>query len=180
MQSVLITGANRGLGLELSKRLAKSGFEVIMTGRDVQAITDACNNVKELTTSSHVYPLLLDVANEEHIQSLPERIRQLPRSAKGLDLLVNNAAIKEDGWNVPVLTRLIETNVKSPVRLALLLAADKSALLNEGGRIMNVSWSGAQLKNFVSPYNQLMDLGSNTFADLDQLLAFDWFHPNRM
>ncbi len=76
--SVLITGANRGLGLELCKQFLKDGYTVYGTARKPEAATE----LKE--TGAHV--LQLDVTSEESISALAKTLKGKP-----LDILINNA-----------------------------------------------------------------------------------------
>lgn len=77
-QTVLITGANRGLGLELSKQFAADGYHVIGTARSPERATD----LKEVADKV----LALDVTSDESIKALSKALNGQP-----IDILVNNA-----------------------------------------------------------------------------------------
>lgn len=90
MSTILITGSNRGLGLEWARQYAEKGWEVIATCRFPEA-ADA------LSALSQSYPNLvvrkLDVTRPEHIDSLRHAMQGKP-----LDLLINNAGVYFERW----------------------------------------------------------------------------------
>jgi NAD(P)-dependent dehydrogenase (short-subunit alcohol dehydrogenase family) len=82
MKTVLITGANRGLGLELARQYAADGWSVIAACRDLRDT----HALDRLPGEIDVVPL--DLADATAIATLPQRLRQRP-----VDLLINNAGI---------------------------------------------------------------------------------------
>ncbi|WP_439366087.1 SDR family oxidoreductase [Bradyrhizobium sp. DASA03005] len=86
MRRVLITGANRGIGLALARQYAADGAEVIACCRDPSTAVE----LKELVASfgEKVRIVQLDLANDASITSLKRSIADLP-----LDILINNAGI---------------------------------------------------------------------------------------
>jgi NAD(P)-dependent dehydrogenase (short-subunit alcohol dehydrogenase family) len=87
----VITGANRGLGFEASRQLAKKGFLVVLTSRDEAKGKAAAEQLQ--AEGLNVIFHLLDVTNNESSQKLAEFIHQ---EFGKLDVLVNNAAIYID------------------------------------------------------------------------------------
>ncbi|RKF17976.1 SDR family oxidoreductase [Alginatibacterium sediminis] len=86
METVLITGASRGIGLELSRQFLHLGSRVIATYRgQASAALEALKATGELS----LYPL--EVTDPEAIASLQEQLK-----ATRLDILINNAGIKGD------------------------------------------------------------------------------------
>lgn len=79
-KTVIITGANRGIGLALAKIFNKHEWKVLTTCRSI------ANAPKELASISSVYAL--DVTSEDSILSLRKELSNLP-----VDLLINNAGI---------------------------------------------------------------------------------------
>jgi NAD(P)-dependent dehydrogenase (short-subunit alcohol dehydrogenase family) len=88
MSTVLITGANRGLGLEFSRQYAEDGWHVVACCRDVPSAT-------ELQHLAHQYPDIqletLDVADFSQIDRLARKLSSL-----AIDVLVNNAGVYGD------------------------------------------------------------------------------------
>jgi NAD(P)-dependent dehydrogenase (short-subunit alcohol dehydrogenase family) len=82
MPSVLITGANRGLGLGLTKAYLEKGWSVTATCRD----PDNAPELKALSGKIHFHPL--DVTNHKEIDALAKEIEGQP-----LDVLINNAGV---------------------------------------------------------------------------------------
>ncbi|HEY6889198.1 MAG TPA: SDR family NAD(P)-dependent oxidoreductase [Solirubrobacter sp.] len=82
MSIALVTGGNRGIGLEVCRRLAGAGHEVILGSRDP---------AKGRSVAGGLRVVQLDVADAESVRRAAEEIGEL-------DVLVNNAAILYDTW----------------------------------------------------------------------------------
>ena len=134
--TALVTGANRGLGLEVSRQLAERGYRVLMGCRDPQKGARAVAELAGLD----VELLELDVGDADSIDAAA---RRLIDSGRDLDVLVNNAAVHYDTWQSPsapdydIVDEAWRTNALGPWRLSAALAP----LLrrSEHGRIVNVS-----------------------------------------
>lgn len=89
MQSpiAIVTGANRGLGLETSRQLAQRGYHVILTGRRLPKVQAA---VKILRTQGlqNIEAALLDVTEEPQPRSL---VREVMARHRRIDVLINSA-----------------------------------------------------------------------------------------
>lgn len=85
MPTLLITGANRGLGLEFVRQYAANGWTVIATARDKANIGPLCD-IK--AAHENVCLEILDVADLQSIKTLADRLQGTP-----IDLLINNAGI---------------------------------------------------------------------------------------
>jgi NAD(P)-dependent dehydrogenase (short-subunit alcohol dehydrogenase family) len=136
----LVSGASRGIGLEVARQLAQRGVHVIVTARDEAKARAAAD---ELSGDGQVTPMALDVASEESVRALAERVEaEIGR----LDVLVNNAAGYVDWSEKPsradldASRRLFETNLFGTWRTAQALLD----LLRRSphGRLVNVA-SGA-------------------------------------
>ncbi|MFI6918378.1 SDR family oxidoreductase [Nonomuraea spiralis] len=131
----VVTGANRGIGLEVARQLAAAGDTVVLTARDEDKAAKAAAGI-----GGDVLARRLDVADE---RSAAELARELEESHGRVDVLVNNAAIHYDTWqragdaDLGVVSEALETNLLGAWRVTLALLP----LLRRGahGRIVNVS-----------------------------------------
>ena len=135
----LVTGANRGIGLEACRQLARRGLRVILTARREDKGQEAAATLT--SEGLHVAFHALDV------DSAPDRVRiaeTITREYGRLDVLVNNAGISID-FNVPalevnlekVVRPTLETNLHGPMHLIQLFVPLMRQ--NNYGRIVNVS-----------------------------------------
>jgi NAD(P)-dependent dehydrogenase (short-subunit alcohol dehydrogenase family) len=137
----LVTGANRGIGFEVTRQLARRGFTVVLGSRDVQKGQRAAARLAEEGLS--VLPRRLDVSDEESVEDLAARMVDDPGR---LDVLVNNAAIHYDTWqralgaDLDIVREALETNTFGAWRTCEAFVP----LMRWGGhgRIVNVT-SGA-------------------------------------
>ena len=127
----LVTGASRGLGREVARRLVAEGFIVLAGMRRPVSMPGA-----------EVLPL--DVTDELGVLAAADAVKLRYRR---LDVLVNNAGILLDGHlgalelDANLVRRTLETNTLGPLRMAQAFAP----LMGPGGRIVNVSSGGGQL-----------------------------------
>ena len=92
-KKAIVTGASRGIGFSIAKRLAEQGVTVVITGRKAESLLEAQKAIGE-----HAIPLVWDVSN---ISLADEKIEEAARLMGGLDILVNNAGIfaRRSEWN---------------------------------------------------------------------------------
>jgi len=134
----LVTGANKGIGFEVARAIAKAGYTVLLGARNPTSGREAA----AILTGEHldVRFVELDVTRMESISSAAARIGA---DFGKLDVLVNNAGIADpqDGppsrANVAVIERVLRTNFLGAVAMAqaVLPLLRKS----DAGRIVNVS-----------------------------------------
>jgi NAD(P)-dependent dehydrogenase (short-subunit alcohol dehydrogenase family) len=92
MLVALVTGANRGIGLEVCRQLARIGMHVILTGRARADVTSAAQDLR--TTGLNVDGEVMDVAVEASVTACAARLRD---QTVQVDVLVKNAGVYPDG-----------------------------------------------------------------------------------
>ncbi|MFT3766592.1 MAG: SDR family oxidoreductase [Minicystis sp.] len=126
----VVTGGNRGIGLEIGKQLAEKGARVILGSRDENDGRAAAE--KLASAGLPVESRALDVTRPETIDALAAWLRD---THGGLDILVNNAGTSMDGFNAEVARRTLDVNFFGVLRVTDRLLP----LLRAGGRIVNIS-----------------------------------------
>jgi NAD(P)-dependent dehydrogenase (short-subunit alcohol dehydrogenase family) len=114
---VVVTGANRGLGLEVARQCAAAGDTVLLGSRDPAAGERAAAAlVAGGETNGHVVPVELDVTDAAGLAELVARVTG-ELGLDRVDVLVNNAAVHYDTWqnaanaDLRVVRESLETNV---------------------------------------------------------------------
>ena len=158
-RTAIITGASRGLGLALARRLAEDGWTLIV---DARGEDDLESTRAELSRHTRIIAIAGDVADRGH----RAEISGAAHEAGGVDALVNNASIlgpspQPELLNYPLdlLEEVYRRNVISPLALVQEIRAD----LKPGARIINVTSDAA-----VEPYEGWGGYGSSKAA-LEQL-----------
>ena len=157
--NALVTGASRGLGLAMARRLAEDGWRLIIDARGEEDIEAARAELADLTK---VTAIAGNVMDPEHRRALAGAARE----AGGLDALVNNASVLGPSpqpalldYPLGILEQVYRTNVFAP--LALIQALQEE--LRPGARIVNVTSDAA-----VEPYEGWGGYGSSKAA-LEQI-----------
>lgn len=138
-RTALVTGGNRGIGLEVCRRLAAEGLSVILSARDLQAGRAAAAKLAAEGLPVRCEPL--DVGREGEAADLAAR---LAAAGTRVDVLVNNAAVYPPGGVLGTadadFREAVEVNFLGALRAC---RAFVPAMLAAGhGRVVNVS-SGA-------------------------------------
>lgn len=150
----VVTGANRGLGFEACRQLAKKGIQVILTSRDEAKGKAAAEKLQ--AEGLDVIDYVLDVTSAPSCDRLAQFIQD--RFGR-LDILVNNAGVllddsESDGsifnLKISTLQKTLETNTFAP----LILCQALIPLMKERnyGRVVNVSSGAGQLHDMNTGY----------------------------
>ncbi len=142
----VVTGANRGIGLEVVRQLARRGMRVVLGSRDLEKGEAAARSLS--LKQGTVFSRQLDVTDQLSIDRL---LRDVTADFGQLDVLVNNAGILYDTWeqgitaDLNVVHTALETNLFGAWRMCqtFLPLLRKS----HAGRIVNVSSESGSLTN---------------------------------
>lgn len=147
----LVTGGNRGIGLETCRQLARLGIKVILGSRDLAKGVAAAREMIE--AGLPVEARQLDVANA---QSIRECMNWVRRDMGRIDILVNNAGIMIEEADADPLEELeivrdtMQTNVYGPLLLSRLAIPIMKS--RRHGRIVNLSSSMGSLTEMGAGY----------------------------
>jgi NAD(P)-dependent dehydrogenase (short-subunit alcohol dehydrogenase family) len=179
-KTALITGASRGLGLAVARRLAAEWWTLIIDARGTEDLEATRAELAELT---RVVAIPGDVTDREHRQALADAACE----AGGLDVLLNNASILGPSpqpalldYPLHTLEEVYRTNTVAPLALVQAVRSE----LKPGARILNVTSDAA-----VEPYEGWGGYGSSKAAleQLSNILAAEnpdlrvyWVDPGDM
>ena len=145
----LVTGANKGIGFEVVRDLARKGFHVFLGARNEKAGQAAAEKLRsEVNRHSGVTVtfLKIDISKPDNIRRAAE---EFSRKSDRLDTLVNNAGILlDDDKDVLTITpEIFETTLRTNTLGALLVSQAFVPFLKKSDtpRIVNVSSGGGQL-----------------------------------
>jgi 3-oxoacyl-[acyl-carrier protein] reductase len=140
----IVSGASRGLGLEISKKFAERGATVIMCSRSMASAENSASQIKGKT-----YPERLDVTNA---QGIADFMLHVAERHKHIDILINNAGYPFDRmiWNKRFhevaeedLEKVIDVDLKGTFRLSQaaipFMIKNGSSAREAGGVIINIA-----------------------------------------
>jgi NAD(P)-dependent dehydrogenase (short-subunit alcohol dehydrogenase family) len=142
----LVTGGERGLGLEIARQLGAKGLEVFIGARDPHEAKAATDQI--VAEGGVAHPIELDVRD----QATVERLASTLRATSGrIDVLVNNAGVLLDGPDESALTASLDTvrqTLDTNLYGAWLVAMATLPLMRENGygRVVNISSTMGQLE----------------------------------
>jgi NAD(P)-dependent dehydrogenase (short-subunit alcohol dehydrogenase family) len=163
----LITGANKGIGLETARQLAQQGIHVLIGARDTNKGEAAATALRAAGLQADFIPL--EVSSEQSIKQAAQIVSD--RYGK-LDILINNAGIHPEypqgifsfeQMSLELITEIYQTNVFGP----FLMIREFLPLLRQSaaGRIVNTSSSVGSLtqqSDLQSPYHPINTAGYNS------------------
>jgi len=165
----LVTGANRGIGLQLVRELLAEQRAVILVARGLDKAQSARTQLldelkKENKPAAAVHSLSCDMGSPADVNRLAEEVQAFLKQDQGrLAALVNNAGMMTDKWEKDNFERHMEVNARAPIRLATLL---RDQLAQDGGQVVSVSSGLGSLK--FTPKSYLPTLADG--EDLDKVL----------
>jgi NAD(P)-dependent dehydrogenase (short-subunit alcohol dehydrogenase family) len=141
----LVTGANKGIGFEVARELARLGLRVFLGARDAKAGHAAAEKLKG---NGDVEFLKIDIADANSVREAAE---ELVRHSDRLDVLINNAGIllDQDKDALSITPEIFESTLRTNTLGPWLVAQAFVPLLKKSAapRIVNVSSGGGQLED---------------------------------
>src|SRR6476660_8911356 len=119
-RAAFVTGANKGIGFEVARQLAREGFRVFLGARNAEAGKAAAEKLNhEERNEGNVSFLEIDISNPESIKRAAE---EFARQSDRLDALVNNAGIlfDEDKEVLALTAEMFQTTLRTNTLGALL------------------------------------------------------------
>src|SRR4030095_13254797 len=140
----LVTGANKGIGFEVARQLARKGFRVFLGARNHEAGKAAAERLNhEEKNEGNVSFLEIDISKPESIKRAAE---EFDRQSDRLDALVNNAGIllDEDKDVLALTAEMFQTTLRTNTLGALFVSQAFLPFLrkSDNPRIVNVSSRG--------------------------------------
>jgi NAD(P)-dependent dehydrogenase (short-subunit alcohol dehydrogenase family) len=154
-KTVFITGANKGLGLEIARQLGLQGFYVFLGVRDANKGKIAADALR--TEGILCETISINVADRTSIENAAILFKS---KVEVLDVLVNNAGINyHESTNilevsVEVIEQTIQTNAIGMIYVTQLFAP----LMREGGRIINMSGSAGLTEKGISTLSPIYSM----------------------
>ncbi len=136
VRTALVTGANRGIGYEVSRQLGRMGLRIILTGRDAQAAREASEQLAREGIST--LPETLDVSSLDSVQECADRLLM---NKVLVDVLINNAGTFPPGKLLSMTAKVIRDAMDVNFYGALWTAQAflPGMLRRNYGRVVNIS-----------------------------------------
>ncbi len=165
-KSVLVTGANRGIGLEVSKQLGEYGFNIFLLARNVDKGMKAITKLKEADIKTDF--IQMDVADETSIKNASVEFSKYDLK---LGVLINNAAILEDSSEITKMPTEVLWNALNINSVGgFIVIREFLPFMQKGGRIVNVS-SGAGALSDMSSYAPAYSISKTTLNAITRQFA---------
>ncbi len=167
---VLITGSNKGIGLEIARQCGRKGFVVILSGRDEKRVKNALSMlVRENIDADY---LVMDVSSKESIR---EAARQFGLRKMKINVLINNAGISIEGDtdllknDLSILEATFKTNFYGP----LLVTRHFVPYLTSPGGIIMISSTGGSMTREVGGWSPAYCVSKSSLNALTRHLAYE-------
>ena len=167
---ILVTGSNKGIGLEIVRQLARQGHQIILTARDEVKGLEAQKKLKAENLQVHF--LRLDITQEESIHQTASKVKT---EFGKLDVLINNAAISLRGdhsllQNDRAITELI---IKTNAFAQLAVTRVFHPLLKDGGKIIMISSGGGSMTDPVGGWSPAYCVSKSFLGAITRHLAYE-------
>ncbi len=152
MKTVIITGANSGLGFETARKIAEnSDYRVILACRNSEKAEAAKNTIVNETGNRNIVTMKLDTSSLKSVRAFAQCVAEIPEN---IDVLINNAGVSpavsgvtEDGFELVFATNYLGHFLLT--NLLLPKMADNARIFNVASDMHNppggIEWHGAEI-----------------------------------
>jgi NAD(P)-dependent dehydrogenase (short-subunit alcohol dehydrogenase family) len=167
---ILVTGSNKGIGLEIVRQLAGKGYTVILTSRNDAKGTAAVTQLKNHNLS--VDYVQMEITSEESIR---EAFNKVKASFGKLDVLINNAAVllKEDQSLLKDDLSMLKQTIDSNAYAQLMVTKIFAPIISTGGRIIMTSSDGGSMSNSVGGWSPAYCVSKSFLNAITRHLAYE-------
>ena len=164
----LVTGSSRGIGFGIAGALASAGAEIVINGRDTEALGRAAERLA--ADGARVKAVAFDVVNEE---SVAEAVDYIETELGPIDILVNNAGMQHrsplEDFPAEKFEQVMRTNVTSVFTVGQAVA--RRMIARRRGKIVNICSIFTEVARYsVAPYSA----SKAAVANLTRGMATDW------
>eukprot|EP01122_Echinamoeba_exundans_P002749 TRINITY_DN12730_c0_g1_i1.p1 TRINITY_DN12730_c0_g1~~TRINITY_DN12730_c0_g1_i1.p1 ORF type:complete len:300 (+),score=46.22 TRINITY_DN12730_c0_g1_i1:263-1162(+) len=138
----IVTGSNTGIGLETAKELARLGAEVIVACRDDAKGNAAAGIINQYCGNDRATFMRLDLAD---LKSVRKFVKRCSKRRLSVDYLINNAGVMVPPYTLTAQGFELQFGVNHLAHFLLTNLLLEAGLINDGGRIVNLSSSVARL-----------------------------------
>lgn len=175
-KNAVVTGGNKGIGLEICRQLGRLGVDVILTARDEARGKKACDQLRREGVSVRFHPV--DVDDSASIRRILEFVE---REIGMMGILVNNAGVNIDAdktgeeVDIDTVSRTVRTNVYGP----LLMCQAFLPLMRRHnyGRIVNISSTMGSLTEMEGGYPAYR-MSKTALNAVTRILAYETMGTN--
>jgi len=167
---ILITGANKGIGLEIARQSGKLGFYVVISGRDEKKLASALALLKKDKIEAEY--LVMDVSS---VESIKNAVWIFARMDMKLDVLVNNAGVSLRGDNslltnnAGIIEETITTNSLGPLNVT----REFLGFMKTPGRIIMISSMGGSMTQPIGGWSPAYCTSKSFLNAITRHLAFE-------
>lgn len=168
MVVALVTGANRGIGLEIARQLKGRGVDAVLGARDAEKGKKAAEELRR-EGSGKIHAVQLDLEDEASVNAAATWIEE---NFGGLDVLVNNAGMAYKGniFGPKEARKTIDVNVRGTIRVCERMMMLKPTDESHGFRVVNISSRAGNLGIFKEQALRQRFERASTKADVLQLM----------
>jgi NAD(P)-dependent dehydrogenase (short-subunit alcohol dehydrogenase family) len=173
MKTALVTGANKGIGLEVVRQLLNRNFNVILTARNRDKGLRAIEKLKN--RDEKLLFVQMDVGNEDSIKKAAKEVQS--KNIK-IDVIVNNAGVLLDSESInEVSSEKILTTFRVNTLGPILVIQNFLPIMNKNGRIINVS-SGLGAFSEMSSYAPVYSISKSALNAITKQFSFSLVENN--